>query len=81
MPSFGSSAQSSSDDQAAGNLVEVFAVGIATLYEKFEKTPAKKDEAMPGVGTPAGPGKAPAPVTPMGTPGPMTPAPTTPPKM
>jgi len=75
-PGFGSAPQSSSDDQTAGNLVEIFASGIATLYEKFEK-PAKKDEgtptAGPGTGTPVVPGKGSAPTTPMGTPAPMTP--------
>jgi hypothetical protein len=92
LPNFSSSPQSSGDDQAAGNLVEIFAVGIATLYEKFEKTPVKKEEGTPtvGQGTPTVPGKGPAPMTPMGVPMPMTPmgapmtpmgTPATPPKM
>ncbi|HEX3152126.1 MAG TPA: hypothetical protein VHR66_28900 [Gemmataceae bacterium] len=94
MPSYGTP-QSSGDDQTAGNLVEVFVVGIATIYEKFEKTPAKKDDGAPTAGPSTGtpvvpPGKgpnpmtpmgAPGPMTPMGTPAPMTPMPTTPPKM
>jgi hypothetical protein len=81
---FGSLQSSSDDSTAGGNLVWVQAYGIATLYEKFEKAPAKKDDATatPGPGT-TPPKGGPAPMTPMGAPAPMTPmgapAPMTPP--
>ena len=71
---FGSTPQSSGDDQTAGNLVTVQAYGIATLYEKFEKAPAKKDDGTAGTGTGSTPPMGgPAPMTPMGGPAPMTP--------
>jgi hypothetical protein len=47
---YGSSPQSSSDDQAAGNLVEVAIYGLASLYEKFEG-PAKKDDGTGAAAT------------------------------
>jgi hypothetical protein len=63
---FGGGPMSSSDDQTAGNLIEVTTFGIAALYEKFDAVP-KKDEAAAG---PAGTGTAPT-----GAPVPMPTAP------
>jgi hypothetical protein len=65
---FGGGPISSSDDQTAGNLIEVTTFGIAALYEKFDTAP-KKDDAAAG---PAGTGTAPT-----GGPAPMPPAPAT----
>jgi hypothetical protein len=78
----GSGPLSSSDDQTAGNLIEVTLYGIASVYEKFDQATAKKDEAA--AGTPADAGMPPtAPTTPKGTDPatpmpPAGPAPTTP---
>jgi hypothetical protein len=80
---YGSAPQSSSDDQTAGNLVELAIYGLASLYEKFEREPKKDDPNAtipttpgPAPATPMTPGPAPAPgTTPMGPD--MTPAPGT----
>ena len=60
MPGFfgGGAPMSSSDDQTAGNLIEVGVYGIASLYEKFDPNQPKTDAAG------AGPAPAPAPAGP-----------------
>lgn len=82
---YGGGPLSSSDDQTAGNLIQIEVHGIAALYEKFQ--PPKTDDAAAGSGTdpatssttgtgaPAGPTP-----TPNGTGGPTMPL-ATPPKM
>jgi hypothetical protein len=70
--------RSSTDDQVAGNLVELGVYGITSLYEKFQPEGEKKDEAaaapMSPAGAPAAPTGAPS-VPAAGTPtGPMPPA-------
>jgi hypothetical protein len=69
---FGGAPMSSSDDQTAGNLIEVTVFGIAALYEKFDTVAPKKDEAAAGPGT-TSPTGAPAPM-PTAPPGGMPPA-------
>ena len=71
-PSFsgGFGMRSSSEDQVAGNLVEIGIYGIASLYEKFQLPETKKDDAAGG--TP--PTTPTLPTTPM-TPPPAPPAP------
>ena len=51
-PGFGGGPTSSSDDQTAGNLIEIELYGIASLYEKFDPNAAKKDEPA-GTTTPS----------------------------
>jgi len=65
---FGGAPMNSSDDQTAGNLIEVTVFGIAALYEKFDAAAAKKDEAAaaPTTGTETAPPTPPA--APPGTP-------------
>jgi hypothetical protein len=70
---FGGGPLTSSDDQTAGNLIEVAVWGIASLYEKFDA--AKKDEAAGGTGATTTGATAPPPPAPEGTVPPGTPAP------
>ena len=57
--------RSSAEDQVAGNLVEVGIYGITSLYEKFQKPEAKKDDAVNGVAPPAPPTAPAVPGAPM----------------
>lgn len=58
---FGGGPASSSDDQTAGNLIELAIYGIASLYEKFEAEPKKDDTGttVPGTAPATTPGKGP----------------------
>ena len=62
--------RSSSDDQVAGNMVEIGIYGIASLYEKFQLAPAKKDDAstVPAAKLPETTAIPGAPTVPPGTP-------------
>jgi hypothetical protein len=53
MGGFGSGLRNSSDDQVAGNLVEIGLYGITSLYEKFQPEGAKKEDGT--VAAPTGP--------------------------
>jgi hypothetical protein len=69
--------RSSAEDQVAGNLVEVGIYGLTSLYEKFQKPEAKKDDAVggaPPVGAPIPPAGPGTPMPPAGPGGPMPPA-------
>ena len=82
---YGFAPQSSTDDQTAGNLVEVAIYGLASLYEKFEREPKKDGEAGAagtGVNTTTPGANSATPMTPGTTPMPpdMTPTPGTSPK-
>lgn len=75
---FGGAPLNSSDDQTAGNLIEVTVFGIAALYEKFDAGPKKDDAAgTPPATTPDAAGPMPPP-TPPGK-GPMDTTPPVPP--
>jgi hypothetical protein len=74
----GGAPMSSSDDQTAGNLIEVTTFGIAALYEKFDAAPKKDDAAAGPAGTgTAAPTEAPAPMPTAPAGGVAPPAPTT----
>lgn len=69
---YGGGFRNSSDDQVAGNMVEIGIYGIATLYEKFQPEPGKKDDAATAAGnsttnTPAAGGPT-TPAAPAGNP-------------
>jgi hypothetical protein len=65
--------RSSSDDQVAGNMVEVGVYGIASVYERYQP-PKKENGADPQV-TPSGAPTTPTPpMTPSAPTPPMTPA-------